>query len=62
MKAPVMAHYFTSAVPEEAEVIHDIETDDIRLLDTLVAKFEAKWATYNKPFVTFLNRVWKPQM
>lgn len=47
---------------EEAEVIHEHERDDIELLDELVAEFEAKWATYDKPFVTFMNRVWRKRM
>jgi hypothetical protein len=42
--------------------ILDLERPDIDLLNTLVADFEAKWAAYRKPFVTFMNRVWKPRM
>jgi hypothetical protein len=48
--------------PDEAKDIYDLERDDIDLLNTLVADFEAKWATYRKPFITFLNLVWKPRM
>jgi hypothetical protein len=40
----------------------DLERPDIDLLNTLVADFEVKWAAYQKPFVTFMNRVWKPRM
>jgi hypothetical protein len=54
--------YLKRPTPEEAKEIHDLERDDINILTTLVADFEAKWAAYKKPFVTFLNRVWKPQM
>jgi hypothetical protein len=54
--------FFKRPKPEEAKEIRDLERDDIDLLNTLVAEFEAKWATYKKPFVTFLNRVWKPRM
>lgn len=49
-------------ITEEAELIYDIEADDIKLLDTLVAEFEASWAVYSKPFVIFMNCEWKPQM
>jgi hypothetical protein len=42
--------------------ILDVERPDIDLLNTLVADFEVKWAAYRKPFVTFMNRVWKPRM
>jgi hypothetical protein len=48
--------------PQEVRVIHEIEVDDIKLFEILVTGFEAKWAAYNKPFVTFMNRVWKPRM
>jgi hypothetical protein len=54
--------YFTRPSPEEAQIIHDLERDDIHLLDRLVADFDEKWATYTKRFVTFMNRVWKPRM
>jgi hypothetical protein len=54
--------FFKRPKPEEAKEIRDLERDDIDLLNTLVADFEAKWATYRKPFVTFMNRVWKPRM
>jgi hypothetical protein len=54
--------YFERPTPEEAQVIHELEREDIELLNNLVAKFEAKWATYTRPFVTFMNRVWKPRM
>jgi hypothetical protein len=54
--------YFTRPTPEEAQDIHDLERDDINLLDTLVKEFEAQWTNYNKPFVTFMNRVWRPRM
>lgn len=47
---------------EERSITHELERDDIELLDKLVTEFEAKWATYNKPFVTFMNRVWKRRM
>ena len=47
---------------EEADVIHEQERDRLELLDDLVAQFEAKWAAYDKPFVTFMNRVWKRRM
>lgn len=52
----------TRANSEEIKIIHDLEREDIELLDTLVAEFNAKWATYDKPFVTFMNRVWKTKM
>jgi hypothetical protein len=42
--------------------ILDLERSDIDLLNTLVADFEVKWAAYRKPFVTFMNRIWKPRM
>jgi hypothetical protein len=42
--------------------ILDLERPDIDLLNTLVADFEVKWEAYRKPFVTFMNRVWKPRM
>jgi hypothetical protein len=42
--------------------ILDLERSDIDLLNTLVADFEVKWEAYQKPFVTFMNRVWKPRM
>jgi hypothetical protein len=48
--------------PEEAQIIHDLEHDDILILDRLVADFKEKWATYTKRFVTFMNRVWRPRM
>jgi hypothetical protein len=48
--------------PEEAQIIHDLERDDIHVLDRLVADFEDKWATYTKRFVVFMNRVWRPRM
>jgi hypothetical protein len=54
--------YFTRPSPEEAQIIHDLERDDIHVLDRLVADFEDKWATYTKRFVTFMNRVWRPRM
>jgi hypothetical protein len=44
------------------KVILDLERSDIDLLNTLVADFEVKWEAYQKPFVTFMNRVWKPRM
>ncbi|EAT87560.1 hypothetical protein SNOG_05169 [Parastagonospora nodorum SN15] len=47
---------------EEAQVIYDLEREDIELLENLTTDFELKWATYTKPFVTFMNRVWKPRM
>jgi hypothetical protein len=53
---------FTRPTPEEAKIIHDLERDDIHVLDRLVADFEDKWATYTKRFVTFMNRVWRPRM
>jgi hypothetical protein len=53
---------FTRPSPEEAQIIHDLERDDIHVLDRLVADFEDKWATYTKRFVTFMNRVWRPRM
>lgn len=54
--------HFTRTTPEEAEEIHDLERDDIELLDRVVAELEEKWAGYKKPFVTFMNRVWRPRM
>jgi hypothetical protein len=54
--------FFKRPSPEEAQVINELELDDINLLDTLVAEFETKWAKYTKRFVTFMNRVWKPRM
>jgi hypothetical protein len=54
--------FFARPKPEEAQDIYDLERDDINLLDTLVKEFEAQWANYNKPFVTFMNRVWRPRM
>jgi hypothetical protein len=53
---------FSRPTPEEAQIIHDLERDDIHVLDRLVADFEDKWATYTKRFVTFMNRVWRPRM
>lgn len=53
---------FSRPTPEEAEVIHDHERKDIERLDELVAKFEVQWAAYTKPFVTFMNREWRPRM
>jgi hypothetical protein len=53
---------FTRPTPEEAQIIHDLERDDIHVLDRLVADFEDEWATYTKRFVTFMNRVWRPRM
>jgi hypothetical protein len=53
---------FSRPEPEEAEVIYEHERDDIELLDGLVAEFEVRWATYKKPFATFMNRVWKTRM
>jgi hypothetical protein len=53
---------FSRPTRDEAEVIYDHERDDINLLDTLVKEFEAQWTNYNKPFVTFMNRVWRPRM
>ncbi|OAK96021.1 hypothetical protein IQ06DRAFT_57519 [Phaeosphaeriaceae sp. SRC1lsM3a] len=47
---------------EKAQDIHDIQRDDIKLFEKLVTEFAAKWAAYNKPFVTFMNRVWKKRM
>jgi hypothetical protein len=54
--------YLRRPTPEEAEVIYKHERGDIELFDKLVAEFERKWAAYTKPFVTFMNRVWKPRM
>jgi hypothetical protein len=54
--------YFTRPTPEEAKVIRGIERIDLELLDQLIREFDAKWATYTKPFVTFMNRVWKPRV
>jgi hypothetical protein len=53
---------FMRPTHEEASVIHDLERNDIDLLDRLVREFDIEWATYSKPFVTFMNRVWKPRM
>jgi hypothetical protein len=53
---------FTRPTPEESQIIHDLERDDIHVLDRLVADFEDEWATYTKRFVTFMNRVWRPRM
>jgi hypothetical protein len=53
---------FTRPTHEEAQVIYDLESDDINLLDNLVAEFEVKWAKNTRPFVTFMNRVWRPRM
>jgi hypothetical protein len=53
---------YARPTPDEAQVIYDVERDDINLLDSLVANFAAKWAGYTRPFVTFMNRVWKPRM
>jgi hypothetical protein len=52
----------TRPTPEEAQVIYELESDDINLLDNLVAEFEVKWAKNTRPFVTFMNRVWRPRM
>ncbi|KAH7073721.1 hypothetical protein BKA63DRAFT_514678 [Paraphoma chrysanthemicola] len=57
-----MRERVTRATSEEIKVIHDLEREDIELLETLVAEFNAKWTAYNKPFVTFMNRVWKMKM
>jgi hypothetical protein len=53
---------FTRPTPEESQIIHDLERDDILILDRLVADFEDEWAAYTKRFVTFMNRVWRPRM
>lgn len=53
---------FTRPTPEEAEEIHDLERDDIEVLERVVAELEGKWTRYKKPFVTFINRVWRPRM
>jgi hypothetical protein len=53
---------FYRPTPEEAEVIYNLEHEDIELLGNLTTEFELKWATYTKPFVTFMNRVWRPRM
>jgi hypothetical protein len=53
---------FMRPTPEEAHIIHDLERDDIHVLDRLVADFEDEWAKYTKRFVTFMNRVWRPRM
>ncbi|KAH5383711.1 hypothetical protein HBI33_111190 [Parastagonospora nodorum] len=53
---------FYRPTSEEAQVIYDLEREDIELLENLTTDFELKWATYTKPFVTFMNRVWKPRM
>lgn len=47
---------------EEAKVIYKLERDDIELLGNLTTEFELKWATYTKPFVTFMNQVCRPRM
>jgi hypothetical protein len=54
--------WFQRPTPEEAKVIYELERDDIELPENLTVEFELKWATYTKPFVTFMNRVWKPRM
>ncbi|KAH5442343.1 hypothetical protein HBI23_131770 [Parastagonospora nodorum] len=54
--------FFQRPTPEEAKVIYDLEREDIELLENLTTDFELKLATYTKPFVTFMNRVWKPRM
>jgi hypothetical protein len=54
--------YFTRPTPEEAQIIHDLERDDIHVLDRLVTDFEAKWSKYTRPFATFMNRVWRCRM
>ncbi|EUC44784.1 hypothetical protein COCMIDRAFT_37401 [Bipolaris oryzae ATCC 44560] len=46
----------------KVEEIHDLERDDIELLEKVVVELEEKWAGYKKPFVTFMNRVWRPRM
>ncbi|KAJ5060799.1 hypothetical protein J3E74DRAFT_214832 [Bipolaris maydis] len=53
---------FTRPTPEEAEEIHDFERDDIEVLEKIVTELEGKWVEYKKPFVTFMNRVWRPRM
>ncbi|KAL5120153.1 hypothetical protein ACEQ8H_001979 [Pleosporales sp. CAS-2024a] len=53
---------FHRPTPKERETIVQDEQADIRLLEKLVTEFEDKWATYTRPFVTFMNRVWRPRM
>ncbi|KAH3997504.1 hypothetical protein HBI81_126820 [Parastagonospora nodorum] len=57
-----ISNHFQRPTPEEAKVIYELERDDIELLENLTTDFELKWATYTKPFVTFMNRIWKPRM
>jgi hypothetical protein len=49
---------------DEAEyhAIHDIEKDDIRLLEQLVEGFCASWADYNGSLGDFLRNVWMGEM
>lgn len=53
---------FTRRSHEEAEEIHNLERDDIDLLERIVAELEKEWARYNKSFPSFMVRVWTPRM
>jgi hypothetical protein len=54
--------WYNRPTPEEAKSIYEIEQNDIKLLDNLVAEFERAWDTYTKPFAVFMKKVWKPRM
>jgi hypothetical protein len=54
--------WFDRPTPEEAKSIYEIEHNEIKLLDDLVAEFERSWTTYTKPFAKFMKKVWKPRM
>ncbi|KAF2027801.1 hypothetical protein EK21DRAFT_114437 [Setomelanomma holmii] len=53
---------FDRPSPDEAKVIHELERAEIELLATLVEEFQTKWASYKKPFATFIKGVWRPRM
>jgi hypothetical protein len=46
----------------ENHAIHDIEKDDIELLERLVEGFCASWAKYNGSLLDFLRNVWMGEM
>jgi hypothetical protein len=53
---------FERPTSEEAKEIHDLERDDIEVLEKFVAELEETWAGYRKSFTNFMNRVWRPRM
>lgn len=53
---------FTRPTPEEAEIIHDIEREDVAILDDLMDHFNESWRDYPDTFGNFLDKIWKPRM